>query len=253
VAKTKTATANTNVNPAINRKVRITLVPAAQEMFNHQPFGDAVSFDATVASTASAMKDGRLVVPADRIQVSDDVCNVTLTVDDLRVVFQAAREYRASRPVTIEDAKTAVEVAERAIDFAASNNSGIGLSTQEKDLADTKTKLRKMVFGTPTESAIREIVDQAYEVARATKQAVVDFLKTKASALAAETACEEEFEQVLADMPTDLDAARKSLVDFIKKARTLRPSRATKPAATNHGASHPLRERIGTSLGRIGR
>lgn len=243
-------------SPAVNRRVNVTLDKQSQEMFNAQSFGrEFVSFKAIVATTANLMKSGGLVIPTDRIRIEDDVCNVTLVLTDLELVFRAAREYEANRTHAVEDVRVAIGAAESTIEFAKANNDGLCLSTQEEELNSLRAQLKKLAFGTPTESAIRSTMDEAYTLVMMVKNITVDFLKAKAAAVSQETGCEEELAQVLADLPKNPDNARKSLVEFIRSARATQPIHRgggfAKPAA--HTTAAPLRERIGTSLGRIGR
>lgn len=250
----KTKAVATTVNVVVNRKVFVKLDEAAQVMFNHQRQPNVVSFPAVVATTANMLKTGTLTVPADRIEVKEDVCQVVLSAVDLELVFKAAHEYNTSRPATVETAKQAITYAENAIEFAASNNSGLNLDEAEAKLADAKSQLKAIVFGHGEEKAdFGQIVNLAYEAATMAKQAVVGMLKVKAAGIAKETDTLDEFADVLDGLPEDLDAARKSLVEFIKKARQLRPSPRPTTRLAAHTTAAPLRERIGTSLGRIGR
>jgi hypothetical protein len=254
--------ANT-ANPATNLRVFVKLsVDVAegekcspQSMFNHQPQNAAVSFPATVATVAKMVEVGKIKgeVDGDKYVVTIDSCAT------LGEVFSAAREFQVSRPATVETAKEAIATAEQAIAFAASNNSGLNLDEAKAKLEAAKSQLKDIVFkkrGSEEKSAtadFRPVVNLAYEAANTAKGAVVEHLKVRAAGLAKETDTMSEFSEVLGNLPSDLDQARKSLVEFIKAARQLRtpPVRSTTTAKPRNNGGH-LRERVGTSMGRTG-
>ena len=234
-----------NVNPAVNKRVFVTLDSDAQSLFNHQRRDQAVTFPAIVATVAKAVKDGKIANGT----VYDDKYIVVLTASQLAEVFTMARAYQATLPVDVDAAKQAVSYAEAAIGFAKANNSGLDLSEAEDKLAEAKTALKSLVFKKSAGADFRPIVDLANEATTTAKTAVVEHLTQRANALAKETDTQSQLEQVLADLPTDLDQARKALVEFIKQARTLRMPERKKPATNRNGH---LTERVGTTLGRTG-
>ncbi len=236
----------TKQNPAVNLKVYVKLDPEAQVMFNHQRRDQAVSFPAVVATVATMIKGGSDITGAQE----DDKYVVTLDAGQLAEVFAEAREYQATLPATVEIAKQAISTADQAIEFARKNNSGLDLSQAEAKLSTAQAMLKRLVFGKKSDD-FREVVETAHDAANTAKQAVVDLLKVKAAGLAKETDTLDELSLVLSDLPSDLDQARKALVEFVKTARTLRvPAR---PANTNKPNDGHLRERVGTGVfGRTG-
>lgn len=247
MAKKTTAKSNVNQDPTVNLKVYVKLSPEAQEVFNHQRRDQAVSFPAVVATTAKMAKDsGNGIVGV----IEDDKYVVTLDVDQLTTVFEAAREYQKDRPADISAAKAAVVYAENAISFARSNNSGIDLSEAELRLNSARTELKRLVFSKESND-FRPVVEMADLATTTAKTAVVEHLKVRAAGLAKETGTLEEFADVLDNLSEDLDQARKNLVGYIKDARELRMPPA-RPTTTSKPSDGRLREKVGTSLGRTG-
>lgn len=261
MANKKSAVKST-ANPAANLRVFVKLsVDVAegekcspQSMFNHQPQSNTVSFPATVATVAKMVEAGKLKgeIDGDKYVVTIDTCAT------LGEVFTVAREFQASRPATVETAKEAIVFAENAITFARTNNSGLDLTEAETKLASAKSQLKDIVFGRGSEEKsatadFRPVVEAAYDAANTAKTLVVEHLKVRAAGLAKETDTLSELSQVLSDLPTDLDGARKALVAFVKNARQLRtpPARPVNAKPRNNGGH--LTERVGTGiLGRTG-
>lgn len=249
MAKKKTTT---NPDPTVNLKVFVRLDEAAQALFNHQRGPNVVSFPAIVATVAKMTKSGKLTGATE-----DDKYVIVLTSEQLTEVFAEAKAYQASlpqRPASVQDSKQAIAYAEQAIAFAKANNSGLDLSQAEAKLSSAKAQLVDAVFKTGSEEKstttdFHPVVEMAYDAANTTKVAMVENLKVRAAGLAKETNTLDRFAAILSNLPTDMDNARKELVNFIKKARQLRtpPARTTVPKHSDR-----LAERVGTSLGHTG-